>query len=105
MTTDNWAEIVDMHASKGDLFADLCETFDYALPQRWLNDMTDFCEAEGNEVTYDMIRSTTVWVYGKTETGPRSCCTEVANAIIAFNDYLQGIHPRKRPKRDPQTAE
>ena len=105
MTTDSWDDIVARSATKGELFADLVETHDTALPQRWLNDLTDYCEQVGNGITYHQIRCTTVWCYGGVLGYPKSCCTEVAQAIESFQDYCNGIHPRKRPKRDPLTAE
>ena len=105
MTTDKWDDIVAKNATKGELFADLVETHDTALPQRWLNDLTDYCEQIGNGITYHQILCTTVWCYGGVLGYPKSCCTEVAQAIESFQDYCSGLHPRKRPKRDPLTAE
>lgn len=67
-----WAPI-----TKGELFSDLDETFDYALPQSWLN---YFVQKTG--LDYDLVRSTTVWLYQNNYIGPITVSAEVADAII-----------------------
>lgn len=60
-----WQGLCDMGKTKGELFEFMQdESFDYALPQDWLNQTAD-----GNDSVYHMIRATTVMHYPKTE-----CC-------------------------------
>ena len=101
MTTDTWRTLCNGRYSKGELFADCVQTFDYALPQRWLQDFADWCESEGNGVDYHMIRATTVWVYAKFDSYPMSVCTEVANAITGFTEYCSGLRPSSVSRREP----
>ena len=52
-------------------------SFDYALPQQWLDDFV-----ERNNIPYDTVRSTTFYVYEESIHGyPMSGCTEVNNII------------------------
>lgn len=69
--------------SKGDMFEHLSDkqnfpglSFDYALPQNWLD---QFCKKFNLE--YYLVLGTTVWVYYKGQEGPVSCCREVQEAI------------------------
>jgi hypothetical protein len=55
-----WATLCLANRSKGELFEEFEGTLDYALPQDWLNQFAAYAESVGN-VTYDMIRATTVW--------------------------------------------
>lgn len=52
-------------------------SFDYSLPQDWLNRQT-----EKTGLSYDLIRSTTFWVYDNNSIGqPISGCTEIQDTI------------------------
>ena len=78
-----------MHVTKGELFKGVKCTFDYALPQDWLDDFSTFCKSTGDIVTYDLIRSTTVWAYPKNGKYslyglPLIACTEVYNQYINY---------------------
>jgi len=81
-----WQELNEMRVSKGELFAELrsdkTHEFDYALPQDWLDALAAFCEQYAPLVTYDLIRSTTVWVYP--ESAPLTVCTDVDKAIDLY---------------------
>jgi len=68
-----------MKSTKLNLFKDL-GTWDYALPQNWLD---KFCERTG--LNYHLVLSTTVWEYpeGSIFGRPNSCCQEVQDAIDA----------------------
>lgn len=75
-----------MRVSKGELFQDCKFTFDYALPQDWLNDFAEWCNKYHPIITYHLIASTTVWAYPK---GlfyglPVSVCSEVHNAYVTY---------------------
>jgi hypothetical protein len=61
--------------------------FDFNLPQEWLN---NFCDRL--DLNYDLVRSTTFWVYtDKMPFGfPVSGCTEVAVSLPAV-----GIHSNR----------
>jgi hypothetical protein len=79
-------QIENIRMTKGDLFKELeniGKTFDYALPQQWLNNFSKF--AAWNDLTYDLIRSTTVWIYP--ENKPVSICSEVQAEIDKFMKY------------------
>lgn len=71
--------------SKQDLFGRVnledsyCKSFDYALPQGWLDAFTEFCKQHFTQVTYDLIRGTCVWGYGR-GSGPITGCYEVMAA-------------------------
>ncbi len=77
-----------MRRSKAEHFSHLSFQHDYALPQGWLNGFAEWCRDNGyDEVSYDLIRSTTVWGYAP-EFGscgrPVTCCTEVERAYNAM---------------------
>lgn len=71
------------HFTKQDLFLQTMldrigyKTFDYALPQPWLNAFDRHCKEHCTNVTYDLIRSTCVWGYGQDKSGPVTACFEV----------------------------
>jgi hypothetical protein len=66
-----------LHCSKSEYFVNAPFTFDYALPQDWLNEFANYAEHHG--VSYDDIRSTTVWAYNwNGYSGPVTICSEVA---------------------------
>lgn len=69
-----------LNVSKGECFGLLEGSFDYALPQGWLNEFADRCAANPSKargVDYQVILSTTVW---HMDHGPVTCCREVAYA-------------------------
>jgi hypothetical protein len=99
-------QIENLHVSKGDLFQPLknegCE-FDYALPQDWLNDLADYCRVYFPSVTYDLIKSTTVWMYsagGFTFGDAFTACTEVQRAMDAMDNesHVRGLARSLRGK-------
>jgi len=77
--------------SKEEAFNGYEESFDWALPQPWLDKFAEWCElSDANcikEVTYRTILSTTVWSYKKERDvfgRPTTCCREVAQAYLDF---------------------
>ncbi len=84
--TSTVSELVDSNITKRDAFDSLNVDFDCTLPQQWLDSVTSFAIARGLlNVSYDLIRSTTVWVYSDNYVGPLSCCLEVAEVIKQYN--------------------
>ena len=85
MHTHNPLTIKELNAkcmSKMDAFKDLDCTFDFALPQGWLNEFADWCEKHAPEVSYHLILSSTVWAYPSGGFGgPITCCSEVKSAF------------------------
>lgn len=69
-------EIFDHLSSREKLFQDDALTFDYALPQTWLD---DFVKRSGLE--YHLVLGTTIWAYLGTVQGPVSCCIEVQRKL------------------------
>jgi len=80
MKTISWDEICLKNISKEKLavltgIAD--KTFDYALPQKWLEDFST-----RNNISYESVRSTTFYVYDENIFGyPVSGCTEINDII------------------------
>ena len=70
--------------SKQEAFDGLADCFDYALPQGWLDSFSEWCKFHRPSVSYDMIRSCTVWGHGR-ERGPITCCSDVLDAWNAWN--------------------
>jgi len=67
--------------SKSECFGKLSKEkyeFDYALPQTWLDEFV-----KKTRLKYDLVLSTTVWVYKRHsfESFPISCCVEVQREI------------------------
>ena len=65
-------------------------TYDYALPQTWLDDFAEFMKEHDERVTYNLICSTTVWCYGgeASEWGKGvSVCAEINRAIELYTSY------------------
>jgi hypothetical protein len=61
--------------------------FDTALPQNWLDNFSKKAYSYSNVITYNLITSSTFWVYPK-HSGfgfPLSICKEVQNAIDFWN--------------------
>jgi hypothetical protein len=80
-------QLESLHVSKDELFKDTKETFDYALPQTWLDAFWAFCKERALPVTYDLITSSTVWLYPKGNYFgmPLTACTEVKQALEKYN--------------------
>lgn len=100
-------QIKAISLSKGECFANLDETFDYALPQNWLDEFSSWCSKQpkgavdfthvGLGVDYDMIASTTVWSYpANASSGPVTCCAEV---LYAYNKYANFLEEKTHPFR------
>jgi hypothetical protein len=93
-------QIQNMHVTKGELFQALKNEgmeFDYALPQDWLNDLANYCKVYFPLVTYDLIKSTTVWMYasqGFTFGDAFTACSEVQQAIDAMDNesHVRGLN-------------
>ena len=80
-------QLEDNPTSKEDLFKGMEVTFDYSLPQIWLNLFSKWCAEYlplsygAGEITYDLIRSTSVMAYPKDDHARVvSACTEVHEA-------------------------
>lgn len=91
MKTISTKTLESMHVTKGELFASVKNTFDYAIPQDWLNNFADYCETWNKNITYDLIRSTVVWEYPKDSIfgRPLFACTEVKKAYIKMLFYKE----------------
>jgi len=75
-----WNQIIAKNPTKGELFKALeksGQTFDFALPQQWLNYMV----SEYN-LDYEMVRFSTVWIYPQDR--PLSLCQEVCDKISEY---------------------
>ena len=91
MMKDKLIKAEDLKGTKADLFQDLVAegvTFDYALPQVWLNEFSDWCRRHYPSVTYGLILTTTVWGYGEKRQGPIFRCREV------FEAYSRWVNKR-----------
>ena len=81
-------QLESLGINKGECFDNYdCDNFDYALPQDWLNDFANWCRDNrmlcgDTSLTYDLIRSTIIWIYPENE--PCTCCHEV---YLAFQKY------------------
>jgi len=93
MKTITLETLESMQVSKGKLFESVKDTFDYSLPQDWLNDFSQYCNLHQSiksiENAYHIILSTTVWVYPKNNYfgKPLFACTEVKKAYIDMQFY------------------
>jgi hypothetical protein len=76
---ETYETLTNMNVSKDDIFKELSITFDYALPQDWLDMLANLPGAP----SYDAILSTTVWGYppGNIMGIPITACIEVQAAI------------------------
>ena len=71
-------QLMNNYMTKLDLAREMkLKNFDASLPQDWLNEVSE----KSPELSYDLIRSTTFWVYGDAYTGPISGCIEVQELI------------------------
>lgn len=88
-------KLVEMNICKRDLISIMgieSETFDYALPQQWLDNFVDgpFMKIQfprmSREEIYSLVLSTTVWIYPKGSSfgGPISGCSEIARHLPAI---------------------
>jgi hypothetical protein len=89
MTMYTIDELARNPRTKGELFQDLRDgnvTFDYPLPQYWLDHFAAWCQVHAPAVTYGWITSTTVWAYGHDDMcgGPVSVCHEVQEALLLY---------------------
>ena len=89
MNTISIQTLESMSVSKRDLFASVKSTFDYALPQDWLNDFSKHCKDCNPDITYDLIASTTVWIYDLCFGRPLFACTDVKKAYIKMMFYRE----------------
>ena len=83
-----YSQLNQMRVSKRELFSHLEQEeheFDYALPQDWLNSLSDFCMIYRPDVTYYLILSTTVWL--SPESAPYTVCAEVNDAITLYKTH------------------
>ena len=92
------AQLSEKPRSKQEVFEGLEGSFDYAMPQGWLNEFSDWCKTHQfywiQDVTYDLIRSTTVWHYKPERDSmgrPCTCSLEVAKAYLQFEIQHCGI--------------
>lgn len=102
----SWYELSRICISKGKLFEELKGTFDYTLPQWWLDKFAKYCieQAEENEydilVTYDLIASSTVWYYppsGRLQFSgmPVFGCIEVETAYRKYEKSENDAYSRR----------
>tara|TARA_Y100000361_G_C11098802_1_gene310694 strand:+ start:124 stop:471 length:348 start_codon:yes stop_codon:yes gene_type:complete len=99
ITTKTIQQLRANPASKEELFKEMSDTFDYALPQEWLNSFADWCEHSlpvvYGKLTYDLIRSTSVMAYPKDDFARVvSACEEVHTAL-----QLYGMSDAERKER------
>ena len=83
-------ELEEMQISKAEFFEGLQIDYDFALPQNWLNAFSDWCAKNCPDVSYSMIRSTTVWGYPERDCdsflpGPIFACSEVFDAFRLYD--------------------
>ena len=78
-----WDDLCKMNVTKERIFKGVDFTFDYALPQTWLDSLADKIYSP----SYNVILSTTVWAYppGNFFGIPVTACVEVQQAIDKFN--------------------
>jgi len=80
-------DLKNLNLTKGESFNVLKEiniTFDFALPQGWLDSLTLYALIVSPQLTYDIILSTTVWVYPGSY--PLSNCQEVVELIKNYQE-------------------
>lgn len=91
------AELTRAGISKAEAFKTLNEqedvSFDYALPQPWLDAFAKWCETHYPDISYHLILSTTVATYHKSQLGEVFCtrCSEVYGAYYAFRIFSQVV--------------
>ena len=87
MATKTVHEIAEYPMTKKEAFSSVKGSFDCALPQHWLDGVTQFAIDSGRlDVSYDLILSTTVWLYENGHGQPLTCCTEVAEVIEQYHN-------------------
>ena len=68
--------------TKSEAFKNL-KTYDYALPQEWLNDFVKF-----SKLDYGFVLSTTVWCYDNNFFGePVTCSIQVYEKIKDYQNF------------------
>lgn len=80
-------ELIENPMSKEELFRDSTFSFDYSLPQDWLNEFSLWCKTFNiPEMSYDVILSTTIWAFTeKNYYGfPVFGCLEVYEAYLSY---------------------
>lgn len=79
-------ELYEGKVSKSELFEDSKFTFDYSLPQGWLDEFSDWCKKFVPDINYTIILSTTIWAYTeKNYFGfPVFGCLEVYETFISY---------------------
>lgn len=80
------SDLNSFEITKGDIFEYCNFSFDYNVPQDWLNEFSDWCKVYQPEITYDLILSTTVWAFPKGNHfgNPIFGCVEVMWAYISY---------------------
>lgn len=79
------SDLNSLEITKNDIF-EFCDfTFDYALPQIWLNSFSNWCKKYHEEITYDLIASTTIFAKSKDGVwNPIFGCTEVMWVYLEY---------------------
>jgi len=83
-------ELKESGISKRELTKDIKFTFDYAVPQPWLDDFSDWCKLNHPELDYHTILFSVVWGYPKNKFWgglPIFFCKEVLNAYREYREY------------------
>lgn len=79
-------ELKEKRMSKEEMFKNGNFSFDYSLPQDWLNEFSDWCKKFKSELTYDIILSTTIWAFTPTNFYgfPVFGCLEVYEEYLVY---------------------
>lgn len=77
-------QIRKLHSTKSELFENLKSTFDYSLPQNWLDSFANWCKENNHDTGYYKIMGTTVWAYSDQYRGPVTCCSEVYDSWLLW---------------------
>ncbi len=85
-------ELQDMNPTKMELFEDLKECYDFALPQEWLNNFAKWCEVNFVDVTYSLIRGTTVVGYDSKAGAFGEFITRCTEVFDAYEMWLDDNH-------------
>ena len=85
-------ELKESGISKRELTKDIKFTFDYAVPQPWLDDFSEWCKLNHPELNYHTILFSVVWGYPEKL---RFCglpiffCKEVLNAHREYQGRIK----------------
>ena len=88
------AQLASSPTSLGEHFDNYPHPYDCAKPQDWLNEFSKWCDSYHQKVTYDIIRSTTVWSYDPTASVfgvPVTCCKEVQDAWKQWDSHRSAM--------------